>query len=251
MEVKAGEQRAVVSVEATRNNSFSARFRSIRDRLAHRETSSLQWAEWKKIILENRAKGIPEAEAPESFLVGQSLMETFQEMLPVDNHGDFDYNKFPNAAAVAEHGFEVVRSFVVDASGSRLLVHAKNHGNSKRKYRVERQPPDREIGLLHTHPIDVMPSSIDVTPFLYGSGVIEYVVTPNRVIAFFRTDKTQKFTSPFTTKSYIEGMGRSKGKHIGQEGAWSVEYEDLKELRILAYEAVRGKNKFVRKDNKA
>ena len=44
-------------------------------------------------------------------------------------------------------------------------------------------------------------------------------------------------------------MGKTKGRDIDKSGLWTLSYRDLNELHILSYEAGRGRNVFVRKDN--
>lgn len=94
-----------------------------------------------------------------------------------------------------------------------------------------------------------MPSSTDLFHLLLHDDIIGLVITPYRVIALFRTDKTPTFTNLIIVKGYLEGMGKTKGRIVDKSGLWTLNHRDLNELHILSYEAERGRNVFVRKDN--
>lgn len=127
-------------------------------------------------------------------------------------------------------------------------MHAKNGGESGIRM-VTRNRVDGELGGLHTHPDNGMPSSDDVILLLHSGNVAEFVITPYRTIVLFRTNQTRTFSNRFVAKGYLKGMNINKGKDKGKDG-WPLDYKDLSELHILAYEAERNSDIFVRK-NKA
>jgi hypothetical protein len=174
-------------------------------------------------------------------------------MLPIVYPGRIANAKSSEAADKARKGLEVTRSFVVDKTGKRLLIHAVNGGIPQIKEEesvVTHKPAEREIGTLHTHPnYDNLPSSGDIFNFLYHKREIGFIVTQLRVIACFRTSNTPTFTNPIIAKGYLEGMGKAKRRELSKSGIWTLNYSDLNELHLATYEAERGSNVFSRKDN--
>lgn len=228
------------------------RLRLFKDRLMPKETPPFLWEEWKQTIIDNRQNGIPEESAPLCFSISKSLLDTFQEMLPIRRPGRVENRKPSEAADKAKKGLEVARSLIVDASGKRLMVNKQDVGESKLTATGARIELDKavrsEIGVLHTHPKDVMPTSTDLLFFFNHNNMVGLVITPYRVVAFFRTNKTPVL-NPIIAKGYLEGMGKAKGRSIDESGVWILNHSDLNELHVLSYEAERGKNVFVRKDN--
>lgn len=250
MELKGSDGNSIANAEKPKVKTISEILHSLRDKLIPRETPSALWNEWKQTIIENRQRGIPEESAPLVFSVGKTLLDTFQEMLPVKYPSAIDDKLFPDAAKLAKKKLEVARTLVLDESKTKLLVSVQNGGESKLHEEgrmVSRDRVKNEIGGLHTHPNNNMPSSTDAALLLHDDIITEFIITPWRVIALFRTDKTPTFSDSLVANGYLEEMGKSKGKRLDNSGIWVLTYKDLNELHILGYEASRGKEVFRRK----
>lgn len=234
----------------TQAKSLSERLRLSIAELFPKENPPVPWEQWKRIIILNQATGIPERFIPNRFTVGQGLMDTFQEMLPIKRPGVISNTDFPESAKVAKSGLEVSRSLVIDKSGMKLLVEKINGGKSEKHKAgasLIHTPKPNEVGVIHTHPIDAKPSSSDALSILRDGNIIELVVTPARVFALFRTDRTHIFRDKQVAKSFIDLMAAIKDRSHSDLGVWTLEYEDYRHFNILIYEAKRSKNVFVRK----
>lgn len=238
-------------IENSKAKTIFKKLLSIRDKLILKEAPPMEWEEWKQTIIKNRQNGIPEELAPKQFRVSNELLNTFQEMLPIQFFGMSENDSEREAANKAKAGLEVGRILVIDPSNNRLLVQTQNNGESKlieagRELRLRRKTG--QIGILHTHPKNGMPSSTDIKTFLAGKDTAWFIITPIRVISFFRTDQTPNLPFPIID-GYLNAMRDSKKRHTNQDG-WDLTYEDLNELHILGYQADRGSNLSVRKGKK-
>jgi len=238
-------------VEKPKRPSIISKLHSLKDKLRYGEDLPLQWNEWKKVVINGAQNVIPEELAPKRFYVSGELLRTFQEMLPIQFFGISEDDSQREAANKAKSGLEVGRILVADPPNNRLLVQTQNNGDSQlieggRELRLRRKAG--EIGILHTHPKNGMPSSTDIATFLAGRHTAGFIITPIRVISFFRTDQTPNLSFPII-EGYLNAMAKSKKRSINQAG-WSLTYEDLNELHILGYQSDKGSKLFVRKDNK-
>lgn len=236
---------------------------SIKDRIVYGEVPTA-WDQFKKTLLERRLRGLIMAEAPRTFYVGKGLMAVFDEMLPV-KAGRIDRSKNTAAVNKALNGLEVARAIVTNNKGEAFSVQIKDDGITRRlenASEIRTRRKDYQFGSMHTHPEDGLPSMGDVEGLLKPDNLFEIIVSPNRVIALFRTTDTSTFSSNILAQGYLNQMGVTNGK-IDQfnefytefsanfsgrsfvKNAWSLDYQDLKELRILGYEANRGSNVFV------
>jgi hypothetical protein len=253
MEPRGNEQEPKHNIYINENNPLLDRIRNLTDRIKFKKTAPLSWTQFKETILENREEGLLEDSAPRSFTISNSLLETFQEMLPVTMPGKIDSKIFPKAAFMAKTGREVSRSIVMDASRRHLLVHVFNGGTPTT---IEGRPGILhnkvlgEIGTIHTHPVsDNLPSSIDIIPFLHDKQTLGFVVTPYRTIGVFRTNRTPYFSDISDANDYLDHLGKVTGNLPGADNStiWKPGYNDLRRLHLLGYEAQRGSNLFVRK----
>lgn len=237
--------------EATKNTPpLYQRVRQLKDRVMPKEEAPLSWEGWKQIIIANRDTGISEGLAPKRFAVSQSLLDTFHELLPIKSNGQLDTSKPSEEVERARAGLEVDRSLVLDPSGTRLLVNRRGSGDSHRRIDgaslMHRKRPG-EIGIIHTHPNDAMPSSTDLIPMLVYNDVTGMIVTPRRVIVLFRTDQTLVFPNLQLAKQVLDEIGRAEHR-VNNEGNWMSTSRDLRSLDILRYEAIRGEAVFTRQD---
>lgn len=212
------------------------------------------WTEWRRMFIEGRKKGVDSQLAPKMFYMSQDLLEVFDEMLPAKK-GRVDTSRESEASKKALMGLEVARGLVVDFFGKSLLVQSVNDGDSSLTSRgssVTRSVKLGEIGEIHTHPRDIMPSSTDIGNILIGDFSTEIIVTPRRVIVLFRSLETPVFQFKPMVEGYLTQMGASKSKIERpslnkEENLWTVSYQDLSELKILGYEGKRGQRVFIRK----
>ena len=228
-------------------------FRNLRDiiKYGHKPTS---WVEWRRMVIEGRKNGVDRRLAPEMFYISQGLLEVFDEMLPVRN-GRIDHSKESAAVKKALIGLEVARALVVDSLQESLLVQTVDDGVSgftSRGAYVRFSAKPGQIGSIHTHPSNGMPSSGDIGNILTKDLSTVIIVTPIRVIAVFRSLETPFFTIKEVVDGYLTKMGVLKGKinerSINPEdNLWTVNYQGLDELKILGYEAKRGDRVFIRK----
>ncbi len=253
METRSGELNPDSEIGKVERRPVLERLRVLTDRIKFRENQQYSWSKWRQTIIDNREEGIPEGMAPKSFAISNTFLDIFQEMLPVKTPGEIDSKLHPKAAYNAKKGVEVSRSIVMDASKRHLLVNVINGGKPtviEGRSGVMHGRLSGEIGSIHTHPTsDNLPSSVDLTPYLYDRQALGYILTPYRAIGIFRTDRTPEFANREDAKEFLQQIGTDRGKLPTPDGSsvWTPDYKDLNKLHILAYEAQRNSNLFVRK----
>lgn len=242
--------------------------KTIKDRLFYREVP-LAWDQFKQTLLERRLRGLIMAEAPRVFYVSKGMVAVFDEMLPVKK-GRIDKSINTPAVQKAINDLEVARAIVTNPNGKSLLVQTADDGIAQylengSEIKITRR--DRQFGSIHTHPRDGLPSMTDILTLLKPDNSCEIIVTPNRVIALFKTTDTPIFSSELIAEGYVMQMGRSKGKinrfdeiytelSAGLSGlpytrnGWCLNYQDLREINILGYQAKRGSDVFVLQNSK-
>lgn len=219
----------------------------------------IEWLIMREAILAGKVNGIPEINLPETFLVNDTLLETFQEMLPAtDSETDSKIREL--AYQGGDIGPEDARVLVTDRSETKLFVQQQNHGISIRTetgITTAIAIPPGAIGLIHTHPIDEMPSHFDILMLLTREHVLAILVTPLRIIMLFRTPKTLFLGDDIlgAEMSLLNIVGTMFGRNTLSPGSsysrlglcWVADYPAMVRLLGLAcYEAARGEKIFRR-----
>ncbi len=223
------------------------------------------WDETKKLLLASRRNGIESQNLPASFALSPAMLDVFAEMLP-EEHGLASRVKDFKRKTGREPLVDEVFRAIVTQTGEELLVQSQNKGKAARTIlgnpSVTREMPIGTFGGIHTHPIDSMPSSVDLEVLVCGITIIEIIVTPRRVHVLLRTTQTPNLGYRVPAKGYLHSVGVKQGLTqdlsvlglhgstsdlAGDLGAWTATDGALKELHIARYEASRGKTLFERK----
>jgi proteasome lid subunit RPN8/RPN11 len=226
-------------------------FRSLKNRLMPPEKPPLSWNEWEQLIIEHRSSGLPISLAPKRFLVNQSLLDAFHNLLPLKKSGQLDKSVQTEEVERAILGDESDRSLVVDEAGKEILVVKSDLGFTEQfsgGSRILHIRKDREIGGIHTHPkVDSPASSGDIRYLLSFKDTLGIIVAGDRVRIYIRTNQSPYFGDVSTTQNALEEIRRKKGREIlNHLGTWNPTVKDLEELHILTYDAMRGSPMFER-----
>lgn len=237
----------------------------------------MEWKQFSNTLLKGRYEGANPVDLPDSFLMAAGMLEVFDEVFPIskDIFGIRQVvHRAQIAAGVRDVGVETGRIIITDPTGSKFLVQNYNSGESEHtlnsvRWKSANKPG--QIGDIHLHPlsskkeIEGLPSTIDLIPILTGKMVTRMIVATNEVTVLVRSSESIYLPVPEVAKGYLIGMGRQKRKifpvddqllsflpqgllhELLEDNGWMVDMESLKELRVAAYQSVRGKKHFLRK----
>ncbi|MBI4064849.1 hypothetical protein HY409_00560 [Candidatus Gottesmanbacteria bacterium] len=166
-------------------------------KLPKKDVGPMAWSDFKQTILLGRFSGVNEAGLPRSFTMGDVLLQTFDEMLPKESGLGHALRKFQVETGRRPIGDEVGRAIITDQLGSKFMVQTRNVGVSTQTMtgiNLHMTPVPGEIGNIHTHPIDVMPT---------GGGLREFFnrTTCCKICCFSKASICTGSTSKYYTVS--------------------------------------------------
>lgn len=199
------------------------------------ESTPIQWADFKATLLKYRETGVPEVNLPESWIISDVLLHTFDELQVArtkEEQFQLEETIKQMMASDFEHAVSILneimveygRSIITDKDGVSFKVQNKNVGISERTIggiRLTTRILKGEFAHIHNHPIDANPSSTDLISLLRGIHIATFIITPQRTIILVATDKTAIFKpkinghnsheiSGMITTSYLQEMGERK-----------------------------------------
>lgn len=225
------------------------------------------WKDIRTAIITGRELGINEVGFPPAFTISEAFSKVFNEMIPSKGIIEELTHKVGVRVGTTPIGVETARGVRIRLP-SELLIDGKNNGKPVENLTgvgVERRTLPGEIANLHTHPIDVLPSAVDLVKLIEGVHVFEGIISPRNSYLLFRTTKTPKYPS-LIAEGYVMAMGKAKKKmpsiyedvefiggnfpgfltEMRTQKNWQPDLSDLHELGIIIYKAPRSSNLFTR-----